>query len=813
MKSLRVHVLDFAYLPPLVTRKEDSSPSAKGALCSLWQKLLTTHRVFAIFDSRSSKHAKSLPYTIYKGFILISVAFFTMVTVGLAEEIDEPIVFNGDEIEYFENEKKVVGTGNVIITYKDATLTCDKVTLWTDTKDAKAEGNVRIVEGENFFAGETMTYNFAKETGTFLTFKGYGEPWYTRGKSAERTGPDEFIVSHGYVTTCDLEAKGGFPHYRISGRKVLIYPDSKVVIRDATLWAGPVPVLWIPVYAHPIDEDRPRVTVIPGKNADWGAFALTAWRYNLNPNHKGYVRMDYRERKDFAWGFDHIYDTNIMGKGTLKTYYMHERDLRRKHIYTPPDEEESEPTVEEEKFLVQWRHKWQMLEDTDAVVELYKYRDKDFRKDYFNNSYNNEYEKDENPRSYLLVTKTQPIYNLSILTEKRANRFEALNEKLPEVKLTINNSRIDRYYEDEADIDIPGIVKRSALYYSGEFSAVSLNEKSPRSTDEDPVSDIPINHNNRYDSYNRLSYATKLSFLNVTPYTAMRQTYYDRGREGRDFNSNSHIDGIFYTGVDVSTKFYRVFYTEASPLGMEINDLRHIITPSISYSYNPRPTLFGNDIFGFVGGNRSNSMSFTLENKLQTKRGKNLEKVDFARLGISTSYDFTRRTPGREFADYLAVLEIEPYNWLTITSDVTIDSHRRYHHRWLKTVSTDVVVSLEDYFRFGISHGYTNGETNNIVGQLEWRLDPGWKVKAYEVYDIKRLRYGEKKMRDLREQRYVITRDLHCWEVEVQYNVFREKGEEVLVVFRLKAFPDIPFEFGRNYHEPKRGSQDYSTLE
>jgi hypothetical protein len=462
---------------------------------------------------------------------------------------------------------------------------------------------------------------------------------------------------------------------------------------------------------------------------------------------------------------------------------------------------------------VQWRHKWNIFQDTTAITELYKYKDKNFRKDYFNDRYNNEYEKDASPNSYLLVTKTQPIYNLSILTEKRANRFEDTVERLPEVKLSINNVRVDKVYEEETDIGAidSNKITRGALYYTADYSAVNLNKKYPRSTDEEPVSTIPVNHNNRYDAYNKLSYATKLAFLNITPFTATRQTYYDRGINGNDFGSGSHIRGIFYTGVDVNTKFYKVFYTQASPLGIEINDLRHIITPSISYAYNPQPTLNNNEIFIFDSIDsisRNNAITPRLENKLQTKRGKYKESVDLAILNVSTTYDF-QHTPGTQFSDYITQLELKPYDWLAIASNITIDSHKLYHHRWFKQSSTDVVFSFEDYLKLGISHGYVPGETNNILGQLEWDTKRGWKIKAYESFDVKRVRSGEKKMYDLREQRYVITKDLHCWELDVSYNIFREKGEEILAVFRLKALPDLPFEFGRNYHEPKRGAGGY----
>ncbi|MBN1405935.1 MAG: LPS export ABC transporter periplasmic protein LptC [Candidatus Omnitrophica bacterium] len=719
-------------------------------------------------------------------FLVCSLICLVHSGILFAEELEGPIECNGDEIEYLEDEKKVIGKGHVIITYKDTVLTCDKVTVSTVTREAQAEGNVKIVQGSNYFTGESMTYNLEKEYGTVMNFRGYTDPWYAKGNEAKRTGPDEFIVSRGYVTTCDREN----PHYRIAARKVLIYPNKKVVIKDATFRVGNVPLLWLPIYVHPLDDDRPRVTVIPGKSSEWGAYLLTSWRYNLDDSNKGYVHLDYREKKDFAGGVDYLYNTKTLGSGIVKTYYTKERSLKRKHIYTPSDE--GEPTTEQEKYLAQWRHKWDASKDTTVTAELYKYKDKNFRKDYFFN----EYEKDNDPKSYLLITKTQPIYNLSVLTEKRANRFEERVERLPEIRLEINNTRIGE----------------SRFYYEGEYSGVNLNKKYPSSTDDNPVADIANHHTNRYDTYNKLSYAGKLGFLNVTPYTGLRETYYQRGLNGEDYGSNSHVRGVFYTGVDISTKFFKVFNTQCSPLGMEINNLRHIITPSINYSYIPPPTTNSSSFFQFDEIDsiaRNNTVGLTLENKLQTKRGKQQTAIDLARLGISTTYGF-KHNPGSKFLDYTGVLELKPYSWLTFTSNTTIDPHKRYNHEWLKYIGTDVVASVKD-FRLGLSHSYVP-EQNNIVGQVEWRINPQWKIRAYESFDIKSQTGSSKKMHNLKEQRYVITKDLHCWEAELNYNVYRERGEEILLVFRIKAFPEIPFEYGKNYHEPKRGSQGSQTV-
>ena len=97
-----------------------------------------------------------------------------------------------------------------------------------------------------------------------------------------------------------------------------------------------------------------------------------------------------------------------------------------------------------------------------------------------------------------------------------------------------------------------------------------------------------------------------------------------------------------------------------------------------------------------------------------------------------------------------------------------------------------------------------------MIAQAKLDSVPGWKFSAYWDFDFLATRNGQKKVDDLRGQEYVITKDLHCWEMDIRYNVTRDQGEEVMVVFRLKAFPDIPFEFGRSYHKPKMGSQSYA---
>jgi len=703
---------------------------------------------------------------------------------------DEPIECDGDKIEYFEKEKKVVGSGDVVIKYKDMELTCDKVTVWTDTYDAMAEGNAEFTQGENVFGGETIDYNFRANTGKIQDFAGFSDPWYTKGKNAEQVSEEEIIVRKSYITTCGHKV----PHWKLSANRVEVYPEKMVNTYNAAMWINPlsipgfdIPIFWLPFYCHPLDDNRPSVTLVPGKSKEWGLYLLSAWRYHLTPNQKGYFHLDYREKKDLAVGMDYIYDTKFIGKGNIFGYYMNERDLKRDHFYDKwykSDEGDTTSTTELEKGLFSIRHQWQMTPQTLVTAELYKYKNEYFLKDYFYN----EYEKDERPTSYLLAAHTLPFGTLSVLTKKRVNRFDSMTELLPEAKLNINSRRIGQ----------------SDFYYTGNFSAVNMNQVYARHTDENPGTITDPQHANVYDSYNQLSYQTKLGFLSVTPYAGTKQTYLDREISG----DTSIINGAAYTGVDVSTKFFKVFEAHGAPLGIELNRIRHVVTPTLGYNHTSKPTQVSSKML--TGGvTRSSAMGFGLENKLQTKRGEERDEVvDLAMLLVSTSYDFNH-TPGGQLANYTAKLELKPYSWLTATSDATVDPHKLYHHEWLQTINNNLSFDFgEKIGSLGIGHSYQAG-ANNIIAQAKLDFIPGWQISIYEDFDILAMRHGEKKKDDLKEQEYVITKDLHCWEMKVRYNVNREKGEELMLIFTLKAFPDIPFEFGRSYHKPKVGSQSY----
>jgi len=242
-------------------------------------------------------------------------------------------------------------------------------------------------------------------------------------------------------------------------------------------------------------------------------------------------------------------------------------------------------------------------------------------------------------------------------------------------------------------------------------------------------------------------------------------------------------------------------------LGMEIDGLRHIITPTIRYSYNHEPTIKTSklkQIDATDAIDTNNSAVLELTNKLQTKRlGKT---VDFANLKVSSIYTFYNVDPQTQvrshghFQDILFDLELIPNSRMRFDADATYSNSGDY----FSNANYDLNFNLGKERSFGLGQRYQRTGSNEITYNLNWPLNPKWRFSFYQRYNLG----GDPALsKGFREQEYTISRDLHCWVVDISLNIKKNEGTTIWLIFRLKAFPEMEFGFNQSYHSPKSGSQ------
>ena len=732
------------------------------------------------------------------------------------------VQINARQMHMSPDRKLAIAEGDVEVIFENAVLTADYMTLFTDTNDVYAEGRVRLEEGNQVFRGEMVHYNFKTKKGRFLQGTVATPPWYQHGRSVEHIAEGVFAVTPGYLTSCDQEP----PHFRFVGRRATVFSEDKLArARNVALFVEQMPFLYLP-WLSVADRQSP-FFLIPGKDKRWGPFALSGYRYELpggDIEHKGSLRWDWR--RYFRWGFgvDHQLESPQVGKGLLKLYYQPHMNGTRKV-------EELPKGAKFDRYRVLLRHTWQPMPDTSVVTDFQKFSDIDFRKELL---FREEYVNDDAPESFLSLVKATPDFTVTGLLRKRVNRFQSITEAYPDVTLSTGEKPIGEtgFYSD---------------------SSASLANLQSRTAHSDADTDVVRVGWNQSVSY-ALSWFRPLQ---LTPRMGVQETYYTKDKQGgveRPDGERDVISGQFSSGLDASLKLFRIFPVNTNVLGLDINLLRHIVTPTIDYDYVRRPTVL-NDLLSFGSAAAAkNEMKIGIENKLQTKRGPSkaeLRGVDIARCLISVPYTFRghQKKEGGELGDWSFDVELYPWPWLRLESDWSYPSHfiKGSRDARLTSWNLDLVIagdrgraqaqatkptatsratpqSFQSYqpgplggvgllipegqWYLGLGHRYSyNGKTEGVL-QFDCRVSQKWEIGTYHRMIWKEVAAGGfKRFNNVREYQYRLRRDLHDWLAELVYRVDREFGEELFFTMTLKAYPEIPIEMEESYHQPKVGSQ------
>ncbi|MEW5894601.1 MAG: LPS assembly protein LptD [Candidatus Omnitrophota bacterium] len=679
--------------------------------------------------------------------LLIVVAF---AGGAFAQEEVSPVEVNGDKVEFDIKDRKVIATGNVSIVKDNVRLTADKVEFYRETGIAKAYGHVVVEREGERIEGENLVFNFETMKGDFDNPLVTAPPLYGSGKSVEKVGEDHYRIKDGFITTSDWDD----PETRITGRTIDVYTGDVAVARRMVFKVGHVPVFFWPKYTEDLKERSSIVRLMPGYSSDWGLFLLSRWRFDRNENFKTFVHLDYRERKGLGWGVDNEYNTRGFGEGSIRTYYTHERNIGNYHFW-----QDHGPVIEKERYKVEWRHRWQIDERTMAVSQLYKLSDATFIKDYFEG----EYETDQTPASYALVTHALPYATLSGRADYRVNRFVSTVERLPEISYIMPSLEI---------FD-------SNFYWENTTTYSNLKKK-----DASPVDAYPKTE--RFDVDNEVSYPKKIGFIETRPFVGTRHTYYSRTKEPMMQNE---VRGLFRTGVDLSTKFYRIFNAQTNAFKLNINQIRHVITPSVAYLFQDDPTVQPGELDQYDSVDqltRLHRATLSLENKLQTKR--NETSVDLARMIVSSDFAFKQdELLKSSFNNLNFDLEITPYDWLKYYFDLTYNPQTQN----LETLNFDLYINNpSDLWYFRIGDRYHHQVDNLLVTEVGWKINPKWSAVVNLMHDLDT---GKNK-----EQNFALRRDLHAWVMDIRLSNEKFDGQELMFIFTLKGFEDVIIEGGKS---------------
>ncbi len=133
---------------------------------------------------------------------------------------------------------------------------------------------------------------------------------------------------------------------------------------------------------------------------------------------------------------------------------------------------------------------------------------------------------------------------------------------------------------------------------------------------------------------------------------------------------------------------------------------------------------------------------------------------------------------GSKFGDLLIYLDARPYD------NVRFSSSARYDHvgDYFKEINYDINYHFAAERSFGIGQRYTNKLYDNNYGGNQitfsavWRFNPKWKFELYERYQVNRT---TQRSSGFIEQQYILSRDLHCWIMNLAYDIKEDTGHTI----------------------------------
>ncbi|MBI4373012.1 MAG: LPS-assembly protein LptD [Candidatus Omnitrophica bacterium] len=726
-----------------------------------------------------------LPALFFSLMILIGGAPY----IG-AEEPESPIETVADSLQYSQTDRKLIAKGNVVVTYADIELTADQAEVHTDTREAWAEGHVVLRQRDKgTLSGDKVYFDFRNHSGSFPDGRFFSLPWYGFGEHLEQVNQKKITAKNVYITSCDLP----HPHYDVKAQVADIYPGDKIVARNVFFRILEVPVFWWPYLVIPLNYNPP-VEITPGYSGEYGAFVLAAKGIAINEQVNGRLLLDWFSKRGIGYGADLNYKFDRLGVGQVKLYGINDERSPNQRAENPFSDKS-----EEYRGRVSWRHRTRIDPLTTLQLQWNELSDERILQDFFER----EHREEISPSSFVTLTRNAGNYSLLAHMEKRANRFQTVSEKLPEVVFTWLRKPLFG----------------SNFYYTHEDGFLNFDQTKAFSADGPNTVQFYTDH--------ELSYPIGfLRYYNFNPFLTFREDYFTKSRE-KETGISRYVGG---GGFDLRTRFYKKIDYQGSILGVQLNQVRHVMEPLIQYNAVKFASVNPSKLVVTGRGDQLDHLDVVtlgIENRVQTKRivhGKDFSRVDLVSFNAFLDYSFgpgseLLRTRANKFTDARFETILRPYDWLGIRIDTNFD----LIDKELFTNNTDLVFDPWK-FRVTLGHRYTNDRTkdsrlvDNLVVErphlsiddaatdqeltvdVVYDLNARWDLGSYVRWQIN----GTGNDNTLEEWEIRAQRDLHDWLLDFGFNVRNsdridddnELNMEVFAQLKLKALPGIQLKTG-----------------
>ena len=524
-------------------------------------------------------------------------------------KLEAPVHYSAQDSIVFTADNMGFLYGQADVKYGEMGITGEFITMDMDSSvisstfglDSLGEefGHPVFIEGGTEYEMKGVRYNFETRKAfinNVITQQGEG---HIVANEAKMNADNSFYMRNAKYTTCD---RHDHPHFYLNLSKAKVRPDKDVVTGPAWLVVADVPLfpIVLPFAFFPFTTTYSSGVIMPSYGdemnrgfylqnggyylaiSDYIDLSLTGEIYTKGSWGVG-ARSNYRKRYKYSGNFNVYYLNTVTGEAELKDVvpeaYSVAKDLR-----------------------INWTHsqdpKANMYRTLSASVNFSTSRNNhhDLSRLYSREASNN------TKSSSVNITQRFPDSPWSLSATMNINqvsRDSTIAATLPNISM--NMSRIYPFKRKDA-VGEDRWYEKISMSYSGEFRN-SITTKEDRFLQSNLVRDWTngMRHNIPISAT-----FTLLDFIQVSPsFNYTERWYTGEHRQAWDPIARRHVpvDTIhgfnrvydYSTSLSAETKLYGM-YTPWKMFGDKIQAIRHVLSPSISFSYRPD---FGDPKYGF----------------------------------------------------------------------------------------------------------------------------------------------------------------------------------------------------------------------
>ncbi len=492
-------------------------------------------------------------------------------------------LFGKSEIHYRELGLKAE---LIDIDWNSATLVARGVVDTADTSGGGFRGSPDLIDAGETYNGRTISYNFRTKKGKIDLAHSELNGGYYYGEKIKKVGPDVMFVRDGKYTSCDLP----HPHYYFGSPEMRVILNDNIVARPVYLYIADVPVFALPFGIFPNERGRRSGIITPVYGED--------------------VRGRFLERLGYYWAINDYADISLRASGYTGGSWRLDSDARyalryrftgslsgfyEKRIIGERGDNDYSNT---NQFSLSLRH--------DQTIDPTMQLNVDFT---FASS--SAY---QSPSSSIDSRLRQDIRSNATLQKRWEGTPYSMtvNVSRYQQNLPDNKTRVD--YDNLPSISFSRqlsypfrsagssggggpFFEQIAFSYSGQLRNAIIS--TPRAN---TINEFDMKERRGIRHSIPITAAGKIGYFSLTPFFNYTELWYDRSlrREYSDTMLTEHeISAIkavryFNTGVTASTKLYGL----VQPNIFGITAIRHQVTPSITYTYQPD---FSKPSYGYYG--------------------------------------------------------------------------------------------------------------------------------------------------------------------------------------------------------------------